>query len=148
MKFGLMMTPGELPIDGVLAAFEDAEARGFDSAWLPNIRGYDALGVLALAGRVTRKIELATFVTPTYPRHPAALAQQALTTQAASGGRLTLGIGLSHRVTMEAGLGFDWNHPVRHLREYLSCLGPLLRGEPTTFAGEEYKLDGYQLTVP
>ncbi len=148
MKIGLMMTPGDVPIDAVLAAFEDAEARGFDSAWLPNILGYDALTVLALAGRLTRTIELATFVTPTYPRHPSALAQQALTTQAASGGRLTLGIGLSHRVTMEEGLGFDWNHPVRHLREYLNCLGPLLRGEAASFAGEEYKLNGYQVTVP
>jgi F420-dependent oxidoreductase-like protein len=148
MKFGLMMTTGDLPVDGVLAAFQDAEARGFHSAWLANIRGFDALTMLALAGRLTKSIELATFVTPTYPRHPSALAQQALTTQAATGGRLTLGIGLSHRVTMEAGLGFDWNHPVRHLREYLSCLAPLLRGEPTTFAGEEYKIDGYQLAVP
>jgi F420-dependent oxidoreductase-like protein len=149
MKFGLMMTPPDsLSFDEILATFVTAEARGFHSAWLPNIRGVDALTVLALAGRVTRTIELATFVTPTYPRHPSSLAQQALTTQAASGGRLTLGIGLSHRVTMESGLGFDWNHPVRHLREYLSCLTPLLRGEPTTFAGEEYKLNGYQLTVP
>jgi 5,10-methylenetetrahydromethanopterin reductase len=148
MKIGLMMTTGDLPINAVLAAFEDAEARGFDSAWLANIRGFDALTVLALAGRSTRTIELATFVTPTYPRHPSALAQQALTTQAATGGRLTLGIGLSHRVTMEGALGLDWNHPVRHLREYLGCLIPLLRGEAATFAGEEYTLNGYQLSVP
>ena len=149
MKFGLMMTPPDtLSFDEILATFVTAEARGFHSAWLPNIRSVDALTVLALAGRLTKTIELATYVTPTYPRHPSALAQQALTTQAASGGRLTLGIGLSHRVTMEGALGFDWDHPVRHLREYLTSLTPLLHGEPTTFSGQEYTVNGYQLTVP
>jgi 5,10-methylenetetrahydromethanopterin reductase len=149
MKIGLMMTPpGSLSFDEILATFVTAEARGFDSAWLPNIRGVDALTVLALAGRLTKTIELATFVTPTYPRHPSALAQQALTTQSASGGRLTLGIGLSHRVIMEGALGFDWDHPVRHLREYLTGLTPLLRGEATSFAGQEYTFNGYQLSVP
>src|SRR3954447_6875458 len=149
MKIGLMMTPPDSSsFDEILATFQTAEMRGFDSAWLPNIRGVDALTVLALAGRLTKTIELATFVTPTYPRHPSALAQQAMTAQAASGGRLALGIGLSHRVIMEGALGFDWDHPVRHLREYLTCLTPLLRGEATTFAGEEYRLDAAQVTVP
>ena len=48
---------------------------------------------------------------------------------ALTGNRLTLGIGLSHRVTMEGMLGFDWSKPIRHLREYLACLLPLLRGK-------------------
>jgi 5,10-methylenetetrahydromethanopterin reductase len=149
MKIGLMLMStmgGEL--DGLLGAIERAEALGFQSVWVPNIRGFDALTVLALAGPRTRAIELGTNVVPTYPRHPAALAQQALTTQAATGNRLTLGIGLSHRVTMEQQLGFDWSHPIRHMREYLTCLRALLSGEPATFSGEEYHIAGYQLTVP
>lgn len=97
---------------------------------------------------MTGRINLATFVVPTYPRHPSALAEQALTAQVATGGRLTLGIGLSHRYSMEGRLGFDRDHPVRHLREYLGCLTPLLRGEPTTFAGQEFRLDRAQVTVP
>ena len=149
MKLGLMIASAGAPtIDAVLAQFEQAEARGFASAWIPSVRAYDALAMIALAGRVTSRIEMATFVVPTYPRHPSALAEQALTTQAATGGRLTLGIGLSHRVSMEGRLGFDWDHPVRHLREYLACLTPLLRGEPTTFAGQEFRLDEAQVTVP
>ena len=87
------------------------------SLWVANVqRGFDALTLLALAGQHTRSVELGTFVVPTYPRHPVALAQQALTTTAATGGRLVLGIGLSHRVVMEQGLGFDWSHPIRHMR--------------------------------
>lgn len=149
MKIGLMIAnAGQPTIDAVVAQFEQAEARGFASAWIPSVRSYDALMAIALAGRVTSRIEMATFVVPTYPRHPSALAEQALTTQAATGGRFTLGIGLSHRVSMEGRLGFDWDHPVRHLREYLTCLQPLLRQEPTTFAGQEFRLDEAQVTVP
>lgn len=149
MKIGLMIaTAGSADLDGVLEQIERAETLGFDSVWVPSVRSFDALTVLALAGRLTKRVELGTFVTPTYPRHPAALAEQALTVQAASGGRLVLGIGLSHRVTMEQMLGFDWSHPIRHMREYLQALGLLMRGEPTSFAGEEFRIEGYQLNVP
>lgn len=150
MRIGLMLSSAGLRTDlaGLLAAIERAEADRFDSVWVPSTRTYDALTVLALAGQRTGRIELATFVTPTYPRHPAALAEQALTVQVASGNRLALGIGLSHRVTMENLLGLDWSRPIRHLREYLSCLQPLLRSEPTHFEGELYRINGYQLNAP
>jgi F420-dependent oxidoreductase-like protein len=149
MRIGLFVTPGESEeLSSVIGRIVDAEARGFPSAWILNVRGLDALTILALAGRETSNIELGTFVVPTYPRHPAALAQQALTTQAATGGRLVLGIGLSHRVVMEGMLGFDWSRPIRHMREYLSCLTPLLSGEQARFRGEEFRIDGYGLTVP
>ena len=68
-----------------------AADEGFPSAWMNNIFGLDALTALAVAGSQVPGIELGTAVVPTYPRHPAALAQQALTVAAATGGRLTLG---------------------------------------------------------
>lgn len=150
MRIGLFISlTGEgPPLPRLLDQIAEAEADGFRSVWVSNIRGADALTVLALAGARTGAIELGTFVVPTYPRHPAALAQQALTVAAATGGRLALGIGLSHRVTMEGMLGFDWDHPIRHMREYLACLAPLLRGEEARFAGEEFRIDGYRLEVP
>lgn len=135
-------------LEGLLRRIAAAEARGLAGAWTPNIFAFDALTVLALAGPRTGRIELGTYVVPTYPRHPAALAQQALTVQAATGNRLTLGIGLSHRVAMEGMLGFDWSHPIRHMREYLQALDALLSGEPATFAGEEFRVKDYQITVP
>ena len=84
-------------------------------------------------------IELATAVVPTYPRHPIMLAAQALTVQAATGGRLTLGIGLSHQVVIEGMFGYSFEKPARHMREYLQALMPLLRGEAGTFDGETLK---------
>src|SRR4051794_13051019 len=102
MKIGLMVPlPGELPAPGtVVEQIVRAEGMGFHAAWTPNIRGNAALTVLAAAGARTSRIELGPFVAPTHPRPPTALAQQAPPTAALAGNRLTLGIGLSHRITM------------------------------------------------
>ena len=109
---------------------------GFASAWMSNIFGLDALTALAVAGSQVPGIELGTAVVPTYPRHPAVLAQQALTTATALGGRLTLGIGLSHKIVIEGMYGYSFDRPARHMREYLSILLPLLNGEQASFQGE------------
>jgi len=109
---------------------------GFASAWVSNIFGLDALTALAVAGSQVPGIELGTAVVPTYPRHPAVLAQQALTTATALGGRLTLGIGLSHKIVIEDMYGYSFDRPARHMREYLSILLPLLNGEQASFQGE------------
>jgi 5,10-methylenetetrahydromethanopterin reductase len=125
-------------IDQIVAEARQAEADGFASFWAPQIFGHDALTALAVVGREVPRIELGTSVVPTYPRHPMMLAQQCLSVNAASGGRLALGIGLSHKVVIENMMGFSFDKPVRHLREYLSVLGPLSRGEAVSFAGEVY----------
>jgi len=109
---------------------------GFASAWISNIFGLDALTALAVAGSQVPGIELGTAVVPTYPRHPAVLAQQALTAATALGGRLTLGIGLSHKIVIEDMYGYSFDRPARHMREYLSILLPLLNGEQASFQGE------------
>lgn len=149
MRIGISAVPKPgTGLAEIVAQAVAAEAGGFASFWLANIFGNDALVTLAMAGQQTRTIELGTFVVPTYPRHPMAMAQEALTVQAAVGGRLTLGVGLSHRVTMEGMLGFDWDHPIRHTREYLTVLNRLLAQKLVNFDGEEYRLRGVQLTVP
>ena len=83
-------TPLEKVRDQILAA----EAAGFQSVWLPNIFGMDPMTLAALAGRETSRIEVGTAVVPTFSRHPFYMAQQALTTQAALGGRFVLRAGL------------------------------------------------------
>jgi 5,10-methylenetetrahydromethanopterin reductase len=120
---------------------------GFASAWISNIFGLDALTALAVAGSQAPGIELGTAVVPTYPRHPAVLAQQALTTATALGGRLTLGIGLSHKVVIEDMYGLSFDRPTRHMREYLSILLPLLDGQTASFHGETMRA-GIGLSTP
>jgi F420-dependent oxidoreductase-like protein len=109
---------------------------GFASAWMNNIFGLDALTTLAVAGSQVPGIELGTAVVPSYPRHPAALAQQALTVAVATGGRLTLGVGTSHKIVIQDMFGYSFDRPVEHTREYLSILRPLLHGQPASFPGK------------
>jgi 5,10-methylenetetrahydromethanopterin reductase len=120
---------------------------GFASAWMSNIFGLDALTALAVAGSQVPGIELGTAVVPTYPRHPAVLAQQALTTATALDGRLTLGIGLSHKIVIEDMYGYSFDRPARHMREYLSILLPLLDGQQASFQGETMRA-GIGLSTP
>ena len=121
-----------------LVAFaRDLDSRGFDSLWLPNIFGMDGVGACAIAGWETQRIELGTAVTPTYPRHPAALAQQALTTQLACGGRFALGIGLSHQLVIEGMYGLSYDKPARHMADYLQIIAPLLQDKSVQFEGEK-----------
>ncbi len=123
-------------IDDVVADARAAEVDGFASYALPQIFGLDAMGVLAIVGREVPRIALQTGVVPTYGRHPMTMAQQALTVQAASGGRFVLGIGLSHQIVIEGMLGLSFEKPVRHMREYLSVLMPLLHEGKASFRGE------------
>ena len=125
----------------------DAEEDGFDSIWIAQIFGADALTVIALAGPRTKRIEMGTGVVPTYPRHPFVLAQQALTVQAAAGGRLTLGIGLSHQPVIEGMWGLSYDKPARHMREYLSVLRPLVEEGTVAFSGDVFRVQG-ALQVP
>lgn len=143
MKLGMMLSmPGDpAGTRELVARVVRAEEAGFASAWLPQVSSVDALTTLALAGTQTSRIELGTAVVPTYPRHPTVLAMQALTVQDASGGRLALGIGLSHRMMIEGSLGLDYSRPIPHTREYLTILNGLLAGEAVSFAGEMYRVN-------
>jgi F420-dependent oxidoreductase-like protein len=119
-----------------------AEQRGFDNIWVANAFGFDAIGAIAIAGWETSRIQFGTAVTPTYPRHPMALAQQALTTSVACDGRFTLGIGLSHKLVIEDMFGMSYDKPAKHMREYIDVLTPLLKGEAVSYSGEQYRVNG------
>jgi len=140
---------GATDVDGQVQAVVDAENDGFDGIWFGQIFGPDVLTVLALAGQKTSRIELGTSVVPTYPRHPHALAQQALTVQAACGGRFNLGIGLSHAPVVESMWGLKYDRPAVHMREYLSVLLPLLREGRASFSGDFFRVNvTVQVPVP
>jgi 5,10-methylenetetrahydromethanopterin reductase len=144
MRIGMMIGEGagESPhLDDIIARAQLIEKTGLSTGWLANIFAYDAIGLLGIVARETKRIELGTAVVPTYPRHPAVMAQQALTTQAASNGRFTLGIGLSHQVVIEKMFGLSYERRLSHMREYLSVLKPLLAGQPVKYRGEEYQVN-------
>jgi len=134
-------------IDGLIAQAQQAERDGFATGWFANIFGVDAITVAALCGHATTRLELGTAVVPTYPRHPFAMAQQALTAQAACNGRFALGIGLSHQIVIEAMLGLSYAKSYSHMRDYLAVLAPLIRTGSVSHSGSEYRVAA-NLTIP
>jgi F420-dependent oxidoreductase-like protein len=141
MRIGLWID-GDQPVDGVLAGIERAAELGYARAWLGQSFGWDPLTVLAALGTRAGGIGVGTAIVPTWPKHPLAMAAQALTTQAAIGGRLTLGVGPSHQPLMEGPFGVRWERPGRHVEEYLRVLGPALAGAAVDVAGESLSSTG------
>jgi len=128
-------------IADLIAQAQRAERDGFASGWFANIFGVDAMTAAAICGRATSRIELGTAVVPTYPRHPVAMAQQALSTQAAAGGRFALGIGLSHQIVIEMMFGLSFAKPYSHMKEYLAVLAPLIRTGSVSHQGSEFRVN-------
>ncbi len=111
-----------------LAIAGRADALGYESLWVTHGVGRDALLVLAAYAQAAPRAGLGTGIVPIYPRHPVLLAQEALTLSDTTGGRLRLGIGVSHRPSMEAALGLDMGEPLTVIREYVTVLRAALHG--------------------
>jgi len=118
---------------------EQAAEDGFSGWWLAQTGLIDALTAFTALADVAPSMEFGTAVIPTFPRHPTALAGQALTAAAALGDRpLVLGIGLSHRPVIEDMLGLSFDKPIRHLIDYLAVLQPLLETGSVDYDGEAF----------
>lgn len=135
MRIGALLDLDQ-PVAGVVDQVRRLAEAGLSSAWATQMFGYDALTLLATVGAAVPGIELGTGVVPVYSRLPQVMAQQALTVQAATGGRLALGVGMSHQVVVEGMWGLSYERPARYLREYLAALVPLLAGEQVQAEGE------------
>jgi F420-dependent oxidoreductase-like protein len=123
-------------VPNALADLKATKDEGFAGYWLAQVGLGDALTVFAAAGEATEGMEVGTAVIPTFPRHPYALAQQALMTQAAIPGKLIVGIGLSHQPSVEDNLRMRWERPIRHMSDYLDVLLPLLETGQVDHTGE------------
>jgi F420-dependent oxidoreductase-like protein len=135
--------PGRgLTLEEITANVESDRAAGYSSVWFSDGIGMDPLTLIAALGQKVSGIEFGTAVVRTLPRHPMILAQQALTANALVGGRLTLGIGPSHRPAVEAGWGLSFDKPIANMRDYLLILRPLLAGAPVDYRGEHHSAHG------
>jgi F420-dependent oxidoreductase-like protein len=126
----------------LVADAQAAEQAGFASIWVPQLPGdFEALTAIALMGRATTRVELGTAVVPIQTRHPVLMAQQALSTQAACDGRLTLGLGCSHHWIVQDMLGLPYDQPARRMRHYLEVLNTAFAGPgPVDVENEEYRV--------
>lgn len=106
-----------------------AESLGYGSTFVTHIAGRDSLTVLAAYAAATERISLGTGVLPIYSRSPVATAQTAATIDEISGGRMVIGLGVSHRVTVEGWYGASIDEPVAEMREYAGTIRKILAGE-------------------
>ena len=142
MRIGLMIGPERGRYAGKVERLR-ADARWADEAglatvWIPQIPDeFDALTAATLVGAETSRIEVGTAVLPVQPRHPIALAQQALSVQAVCGGRLTLGLGVSHHWIIGEMLGLPYDRPATTLRAHLDVLDQALAGPGTVEVDNE-----------
>lgn len=127
------------PSAAIASHAAQAESEGFGSYWVNQQLVPDALTLLALVGHATSTIELGTSVIPTWTRHPAMLAAQALTTQEIMGGhRLILGIGLAHQPTVEGTYEIPFERPAANMAGYLDVLLPLLHDRSVDVSGRDW----------
>jgi F420-dependent oxidoreductase-like protein len=126
-------------LDESVARAKVAERLGFDSVWITQLPyARDAALVLAAYANATRRVGLATGVLPIYTRHPTAMVQMAATLDELSGGRFRLGLGVSHKVTVESMWGLHLEHPVEAMREYLDIVRTSLRDGGCSVDGKHF----------
>jgi F420-dependent oxidoreductase-like protein len=136
MRIGLMVGPERgryaTKVERLRADARFAEESGLSSVWIPEVPDdFDALTAATVIGLATERIEIGTAVVPVQPRHPIALAKQALSTQAVLGGRLALGLGVSHHWIIDEMLGLPYEKPVPTMRGYLDVLEQAFAGPGT-----------------
>ena len=131
--------PAVKSLDESIARAQAAERLGYESIWtsqLPDAR--DASLVLAAYAAATKRIGLGSGVLPIYTRHPTAMAQMAATLDEMSGGRFILGIGISHKVTVESMWGMHLDSPLTAMREYLDIVRTSLREGSCSYEGKYF----------
>jgi F420-dependent oxidoreductase-like protein len=138
MRIGIFVDDMGKSVDEYFEEVQAARAAGITAVWLGERLSWDPLTLLAMTSRDFPDLTVGSAITRTYARHPLALAAQALTV----GERLVLGIGPSHQPLIEGQYGYSYDKPVRHMREYLTALRPLLRGESVDYQGETLKVSG------
>lgn len=136
------------PVDDTVAYLNQLRDEGFSRAWFAQMPYEpDLLTALTVGLREVDGIEVGTGVLPIQNQHPMLLAQRALTISQMSGGRLLLGLGMTHQAVTEGMWGIPWDKPVRRLNEYLDGLLPLLNGEKAGATGETVTTRG-ALIIP
>ena len=144
MRRGAYIIPGA-ELSAAVDLVRLADRLGYDSVWVTHGLGRDSFLVLGAYGAAAPRLGLGNGVVPIYPRHPAAMAQEALTLAELTGGRFRLGIGVSHRASMETMLGLPIVKPLQTMREYVGALRAAFEG--TTFEGRQYRVQ-WSMAVP
>jgi alkanesulfonate monooxygenase SsuD/methylene tetrahydromethanopterin reductase-like flavin-dependent oxidoreductase (luciferase family) len=137
MRTACFLEPGR-SLDEGAERVKIAESLGYESVWLTHIAAREPLHVINHYAHHTTVIGFGTGVTPIFLRHPALLAQEAATVDEVTGGRLSLGIGTSHKITVEGWYGLSLDDPVGRMREYTTIMRQIFTNGGASFTGDHY----------
>lgn len=137
MALACFITPSK-DLASAVERVQYAERLGYDAVFTTQVGGRDALITTTAYAQATSRIKVGTGVLPCFPRHPVALGIEAATVDEITGGRLILGIGPSHQITMEMWYGIEMRKPATRMREYVQILRPLFTTNAVSFDGEFY----------
>ena len=123
----------------VLSRIQELERLGISAAWLTTGgAGLDGITLFAAVAASTESILLGTSITPTYPRHPITTVQQVQVIAQLAPGRFRLGLGPSHKVSIEPTYGIEHRAPITNLREYIQIVKSLLWQGAVDYDGTQY----------
>lgn len=132
-------------VDAIVSQAQLSEELGYDTAWLPETWGRNAVTTLTCIAQGTEEIDIGTSIMPVYSRSPALIGQSAATLQEVSEGRFRLGLGPSGPIVIENWHGVDFGNPLRRTRETVDIVKQVLAGEEVTYDGEYFELGGFRL---
>ena len=138
IRYGVTLAGSGGPnlVEAAVEEAREAAEAGVDVVWAGQRLDYDAIGLAGVVGSRVPGIEVGVSAVPVFARHPLLVASQAQTAQAAVGGRFHLAVALGAPPIVERAFGLPWERPVARLREFLTALTPLLRGERVDHEGE------------
>jgi F420-dependent oxidoreductase-like protein len=141
VKLGFVLPyEGGLTFAEVLELTRRAEGLGFDSVWVPEAWGTDAISILGALAARTQRIRLGTGIVNVFSRTPALLGQTAATLDLISNGRFILGLGTSGHQVITGWHGIPFDRPLLRMRETVDVVRRVLRREPLRFEGEVFQL--------
>ena len=119
-----------------------------NSIWIPESWGREAFVMLGAIGAITRRIKLGTSIVSMFSRSPATLAMAASTLDNISLNRTIIGIGASTPILAENWHGIKFVHPLKRMREYVTCFKIISSGETINFDGNFFKLKNIKIMHP
>lgn len=134
----------DIPIEDIVACFQEAEQSGFEYGFMSESAGRDAPVILTQVAQQTTTLKLGTNILPIYTRAPWTTATAALTVNEAADGRFEwLGLGSSYKARVESWFGESFEKPVRRMREYVEVIREILSEGKTNYEGEVFNIHDY-----
>ena len=145
---GVRIRDSRLAVSDMRGLVKLAEDKGYDSVWLPESMGRDALAELTALVGTSQRIRIGTGIVPVFARLPTVAAASIATAANLAPGRAILGVGIGHQTALENGHGVAFSRPLQHVREFTTIARRLLAEGQVAYTGDVYTVKHYQLDTP